>query len=214
MRFRDFSIFFSVPILLLLVMAIPASAEVKLGDWQRIGPFRDQGPLLNWMNNVIEGFAHEYDVEKDALANGGEANLGKKYPAPNFPATPKAVRTWTKHPDWIDGYYQELPRGPAPSAGESQFVYRTITVDEPTELEIDFILRAPEADRRMGGKGMEDFRRKGRYWWSLDGKKIATWEGRDPMPHASAGKVTLAIKPGEFRGALMNFRLLRLTPRK
>ena len=39
-------------------------------------------------------------------------------------------------------------------------------------------------------------------------------------PHAlgtltlPAGKVTLAVKPGEFRGAVMNFRLLRLTPRK
>ena len=42
---------------------------------------------------------------------------------------------------------------PAPSAGESQYVYRTITVDEPTEITLDFILRAPEADRRMGGRG-------------------------------------------------------------
>ena len=27
-------------------------AGVKLGAWYRIGPFRDQGPLLNWMDNV------------------------------------------------------------------------------------------------------------------------------------------------------------------
>jgi len=103
--------------------------EVTLGKWHRIGPFRDQGPLLNWMDNVASSFEHVFDVEKDARANGNVPLLGKRYPAPNFPATPRAARSWTAHPEWIDGYYQQLPRGPAPSAGESQYLYRTITVE-------------------------------------------------------------------------------------
>ena len=45
-------------------------AGVKLGTWYRIGPFRDQGPLLNWMDNVASSYAHVFDPEKDALAGG------------------------------------------------------------------------------------------------------------------------------------------------
>ncbi len=122
-----------------------------MGDWHRIGPFRDQGPLLDWVVNVESGFKFDYDVEKETVANGGQPLLHKNYPAPNFPATPDALRSWTRHANWLDGYYQELPRGPAPSAGESQYVYRTITVEQDAEVELDFILRAPEADRRQSG---------------------------------------------------------------
>ena len=109
---------------------VHTSTTVELGLWYRIGPFRDQGPLLNWMDNVEAGFHHEFTVEKDAMSPSGAAFLSKRYPAPNFPATPGAVRIWTKHPEWIDGYYQELPRGPAPSAGESQYLYRTLLASE------------------------------------------------------------------------------------
>ncbi|NQU23079.1 MAG: hypothetical protein HQ567_17515, partial [Candidatus Nealsonbacteria bacterium] len=144
-------------------------AGVKPGAWYRIGPFRDQGPLLNWMENVDASYKHVFDVEKDTLAAGGQSQLDKKYPAPNFPATPDAVQSWTEQPDWIDGFYQELPRGPAPSAGETQYVYREITADEPIEVEIDCILRAPESDRRMGDYGMEPWRRTGRYTWWVNG---------------------------------------------
>ena len=155
------------------------NAGVKVGTWRRIGPFRDQGPLLNWMDNVESSYKTVYDVEKDALADGGVPKLTKKYPAPNFPATPKAVRTWTPHTDWIDGYYQQLPRGPAPAAGETQYVYRQIVAAKAVTVEIDCILRAPEADRRMGSYGMEHWRRTGRYKWWVNGKEIQKWGGRD-----------------------------------
>jgi len=157
-------------------------AGVRLGTWHRIGPFRDQGPLLNWMDNVASSFAHAFDVEKDVKAGGNAIRLTKPYPAPNFPIDPTAVRRWTPHTEWIDGYYQELPRGPAPSAGETQYIYRTLTAGSPVEVEIDFVLRAPEADRRMGEKGMEHWRRTGRYAWSVNGKEIQRWEGRGDMP--------------------------------
>jgi hypothetical protein len=154
-------------------------AGVKVGVWRRIGPFRDQGPHINWMTNVETSYKTIYDVEKDALANGGLPKLTKKYPAPNFPATPKAVRTWTPHTNWIDGYYQQLPRAAAPAAGETQYVYRTITAAKPVTVEIDCIIRAPEADRRMGSYGMEHWRRTGRYTWWVNGKEIRKWGGRD-----------------------------------
>ncbi|MDP6358389.1 MAG: hypothetical protein QF473_24935, partial [Planctomycetota bacterium] len=171
-------------------------AGVKLGTWRRIGPFRDQGPLLNWMDNVASSYACVFDIEKDALANGGQPLLDKKYPAPNFPATPEAIRLWVSHPEWIDGYYQQLPRGPAPSAGETQYVYREITADRPVDIKIDCIIRAPESDRRMGAYGMEHWRRTGRYTWWVNGRAILKWGGknsRGDMPQ----RATVQLKKGK-----------------
>ncbi len=37
-------------------------ADVKLGTWHRIGPFRDQKPLVNWMDNVASSFGFEFDA--------------------------------------------------------------------------------------------------------------------------------------------------------
>lgn len=172
------------------------NAGVKPGTWYRIGPFRDQGPLLNWMDNVDSSYKHMFDVEGDTLNNGGLPQLSNKYPARNFPATPGAVRSWTEHPGWIDGYYQEFPRGPAPSAGETQYVYRKITADQPVEVEIDCIIRAPESDRRMDDYGMEYWRRTGRYTCWVNGKEILKWGGKDTrgdMPQ----KAKAQLKKGE-----------------
>jgi len=182
-------------------------AGVELGPWYRIGPFRDQGPLLNWMDNVDSSYKHVFDVEKEALDNGGLPQLGKKHPAPNFPATPRAVRVWTEHPQWIDGYYQQFPRGPAPSAGETQYVYREITADKPVEVEIDCILRAPESDRRMGSYGMEHWRRTGRYTWWVNGREILKWGGKDTrgdMPQKA--KVQLNEGKNHFLAKFTNNR--------
>ena len=59
-----------------------------------------------------------------ALARIQKNELGDLHRAraANFPATPNARRKWTAHADWIDGYLCDLPRGPAPSAGETQYV--------------------------------------------------------------------------------------------
>jgi len=162
-----------------------ADAGVTLGPWYRIGPFRDQGPLLNWMDNVESSYGYVFEVEKETLANAARPLLQNRYPAPNFPMTPDAVRCWVRHSDWIDGYYQQFPRGPAPSAGETQYVYREIRVNRPIEVEIDCIIRAPESDRRMGEYGMEHWRRTGRYTWWVNGQEILRWGGeggRGNMP--------------------------------
>jgi hypothetical protein len=179
---------------------------LELGCWRRIGPFRNMKLQLNWMDHIPASFACEFDVEKDVMSRHGAARLDRSYPAPNFPATPKAVRKWTKHNDWIDGYYQELPRGPAPSAGECQYLYRTITAKKEMEIELDFILRAPESDRRDGARGMEDWRRTGRYWWSLNGKKMVTWNGRHDMPRAERGRVRLKAGVNHFLAKVINNR--------
>lgn len=182
-------------------------AGVKLGTWYRIGPFRDQGPLLNWMDNVDSSYKHVFDVEKEALAGGGLVQLDKRHRAPHFPATPHAVRKWTQHPEWIDGYYQELPRGPAPSAGETQYVYREITADRPVEVEMDCIIRAPESDRRMDDYGMEYWRRTGRYTWWVNGREMLKWGGRDTrgdMPRKA--KVQLQQGKNHFFAKFTNNR--------
>jgi hypothetical protein len=182
------------------------AVNIKLGSWHSIGPFRDQPPLLNWMDNVADSFASKFEVEKDfnkgigiansqhyKLSTRKSVNLNKVYRAENFPTTPEATRKWRVNPEWVDGYYQELPRGPAPSAGESQYLYRTITVDKEVTAFIDIIVRAPESDRRFPNKkGMEPWRRTARYHWSLNGQEISRWEGRGDMPFAK--KVTL--QPG------------------
>ena len=69
------------------------NASVTLGTWHRIGPFRDQGPLINWMDNVDSSYKTVFDPEKDALAADGQPRLNKKYNAPNFPATPRAAHS-------------------------------------------------------------------------------------------------------------------------
>ena len=168
------------------------AAGVKLGKWYRIGPFRDKGPALNWMENTASSFAHVYEVEKDLGA--GAPRLGKTYRAANFPATPDARRKWTAHDDWIDGYLCDLPRGPAPSAGESQYVCRTITAAGAVTVELDFVVRSPESDRRITAPNMEYWRRQARYWCRLNGKTVLTYDGKARrLPLA----VKLELKPGE-----------------
>jgi len=167
-------------------------AGVELGTWQRIGPFRDRPPLLNWMENVASSFAHGYEAEKDVAANGGAPLLGKVYRAENFPATPKATRQWTAHREWIDGYLCDLPRGPAPSAGETQYVYRQIAAKKPVTIELEFAVRSPESDRRQEAPNMEHWRRQARYQCWLNGKTVIRYDGRGRIPRATQ----LALKPG------------------
>jgi len=188
-----------------VTFAAGACVAVELGDWYRIGPLRDQGPLINWMDNVASSFQCEFAVEKDVRANGNVPLLDRAYPAPNFPATPNAQRRWTRHPEWIDGYYQELPRGPAPSAGESQYLYRSLRVPEPTQIELDFIVRSPESDRRQNDEGMEHWRRTARYRCWLNGEEILCWnEARRDMPPAQ--KVTLRAGVNHFLAKVTNNR--------
>jgi len=181
-------------------------AGVELGTWHRIGPFRDQGPLINWMDNVDSAYKYMFDVEQDALAAGGAAALDKPYPCPNFPHTPDAVRTWKQQPEWIDGYYQEFLRVAPPSAGETQYVYRAITAEKPITVEIDCIIRAPESDRRMNEYGMEHWRRTGRYTWWVNGQEILKWGGPGSGDMPQKASVELKAGTNHFLAKFTNNR--------
>ena len=165
---------------------------MELGAWQRIGPFRDRPPLLNWMENVASSFAHPYEAEKDLAANGGAPVVGKVYRAANFPAMPNATREWTSHHEWTDGALCELPRGPAPSAGETQYVYRPIATRKPITIELEFAVRSPESDRRQEAPNMEHWRRQARYQCWLNGKRVIRYDGKGRVP----GTTQLALVPG------------------
>ena len=179
-------------------------AGVELGRWHRIGPLRDQPPLLNWMENVASSFAHVFEAERDFHTNGGTPLLEKTYPAPNFPATPDASRRWMVHPEWIDGYLCDLPRGPAPSAGETQYVYRRITAKRPVVVEMDFAVRSPESDRRQDDPNMEHWRRQARYACWINGKQLLSYDGKDPIPGTT--KLELNAGVNHFLAKVTNNR--------
>ncbi len=100
-------------------------AGLTLGDWHRIGPFRHQ-----WEAQVNSELDHVFAVEADILANGGEPILGKSYEPGYMPGDPATDRSWLKQPDLRDGFFNELPRGPSPSWNETQYLYRTLTVEK------------------------------------------------------------------------------------
>ena len=165
---------------------------VELGPWYRIGPFRDQGPRLNWMENVAFSFAFEYAVEKDLRQNDWTPLLPKEYSAPSFPATPNAVRRWRRHDAWIDGYLCDLPRGPPPSTGETQYVYRALTAEKPVTVELDFVIRSPQSDLRWGAFEEDSWKRLGRFVCWLNGREILRFDKMKLQP----GRVRLALETG------------------
>jgi len=172
-----------------------ANAGVCLGPWYRIGPFRDLPPDLNWVKNTQSSFAHVFDVERDTLA-GNAPLLERDYKAANFPATPNAIRRWTAHPEWVDGYLCDLPRGQAPSAGESQYVYREIHTKKPIEVLLDFRVRAPEESWQPGWrrywKDRESWKYRARFRCFLNGEPVQVREGKTDTPP----QVKLKLEPG------------------
>jgi hypothetical protein len=173
-------------------------AGVNLGPWYRIGPFRDLRPDWNWVKNTHSSFAYVFDVQRDILV-GKAPSLDKDYKAGSFPATPKAMRRWVAHPNWVDGYLCDLPRGPAPSPGESQYVYREIKARKPIEILFDFRVRAPEESWQPGWHGYWPQREKGKYrakykCW-LNGKEIAVWDGKTDVPPT----IPMSLTPGVNR---------------
>ena len=107
--------------------------KVQLGPWHCVGPFKDLP-----FGNVLESFNHPFAPEQDVLAAGdGPVDLKKVYRAKKFPGMKNTQRRWIKHPEWVDGYRHQLPRGPAPSRNETVYLYRTITTQEPMTVEMN-----------------------------------------------------------------------------
>jgi hypothetical protein len=106
-----------------------AEAGLKLGAWHRIGPFRHQ-----WEARVHSELGHVFPVEADFLANDGAPDLTKTHEPGYMPGDPARERAWLKQPDLRDGFFNELPRGPAPSWNETQYLYRTLTVEKSVQV--------------------------------------------------------------------------------
>lgn len=170
-------------------------AGVELGDWYRIGPFRDIPVALNWPKNTASSFAHVYEAEK-FLLEGRLPDLEAEYPCGVFPGTPQASRRWQLERDWVDGFLCDLPRGPAPSTGESQYLYRTIDTRAALDIALDFRVRSPEESWWPGWHKYwpqrENHRYRARFKCYLNGVPVQSWEGRTDVPDTA----TLQLKPG------------------
>ena len=93
-----------------------------------------------------------------------------------------------------------------PSAGETQYVYREITAEQPVTVEIDCIVRSPESDRGMDEYGMEYWRRTGRYTWWVNGVEIVKWGGRGSRDMPFKAKVQLSKGKNHFLAKFTNNR--------
>ncbi len=125
-----------------------AELGLRCGTWHRIGPFRD-----DWYGAKIDerllvknpvpdsGFDFVFEVEKDLLKDG-VPDPEAVYEAGDMPGDPGAKRRWVTHPEWLDGYYYELPRGPAPSRNETQYLYRVIHAEKAGEIHMNFYSQA------------------------------------------------------------------------
>jgi len=58
-------------------------------------------------------------------------NTDMVYQMQPFPGYLDLERKWQARTDWTDGYYNLLPRGPAPSRMEAVYLYRTIHAEAP-----------------------------------------------------------------------------------
>lgn len=84
-------------------------SEPKLGNWHQIGPFKAA--------NVDEAFKKKFGPEKR------DVDLKKKFDK----------LTWKEQPDWKDG---EVRNFEYQAAGDTTYLYRTIEVEEPTQLDL------------------------------------------------------------------------------
>jgi hypothetical protein len=98
--------------------AAPASATtakdyLAVSDWHWVGPFSDPARYLKSKKHGPEGKKKINLAKKFKLATGEEIG-------------------WVRKPEWVDGQvYNDLPGDPA-----ANFLYRTITVGKPQDLEI------------------------------------------------------------------------------
>jgi hypothetical protein len=85
---------------------------LAVSDWHWVGPFSDSERYLQ---------SHKHGPE------GKKVKLKKK-----FKLTTGEEIGWVRRPEWVDGQvYNDLPGAPA-----ANFLYRTITVGKPQDLEI------------------------------------------------------------------------------
>lgn len=105
-------------------------AGVQCSEWYAIGPFKDSEYGV-----FAREFATVFGPEKDVLERAGRlAQLDKSYESVSVPGAMDGRRNWVAHPEWTDGYYNQLPSGPPPGSNEVVYLYRTISCVKPVEL--------------------------------------------------------------------------------
>ena len=93
--------------------ATNAKDYLAVSDWHWVGPFSDPARYLKSKKHGPEGKKKINLAKKFKLATGEEIG-------------------WVRKPEWVDGQvYNDLPGDPA-----ANFLYRTITVGKPQDLEI------------------------------------------------------------------------------
>ena len=117
----------------------PTAADrpaLTLGPWYCAGPFKDKADGLH-----LTSFAAVFAPEGETLAAGGRADLAATWEAKKFPGMADATRGWVKHAEWVDGYRNQLPVGPAPMRNETSYLYRTLRAVKATTIDVQLYAR-------------------------------------------------------------------------
>ncbi|MCX6878821.1 MAG: NPCBM/NEW2 domain-containing protein [Verrucomicrobia bacterium] len=106
-------------------------AGIGLSPWHCIGPFKDAEYGV-FGREVATAFGPEKDVIARAALG---AELDRVYTSVPVVGMPDPSRHWEIFPDWLDGYYHELPSGPPPARNEVLYLYRTLTAKTAIDVQ-------------------------------------------------------------------------------
>jgi len=110
---------------------------LKLGHWYCAGPFKDTAEGLH-----LRSFATVFPPERQVLAAGANPiDLAVAWQVERYPGMTGATRRWVKHPEWIDGYLNQLPVGPPPMKNETCYLYRTLAANSAAAVEMHVLAR-------------------------------------------------------------------------
>ena len=108
-------------------------AGLELEPWYCIGPFKSK-----LIGNYKEEFNTVFGPEKVALEAGpGLIDLTQTWEVNKLPGILETTREWKKHPEWLDGYFHQLPMGPPPAYNETIYLYRTISAENEVSIDMD-----------------------------------------------------------------------------
>lgn len=113
--------------------ATSVEASLKLSPWYCIGPFKDEE-----FGNIDRTLEYKFQPELDYFEGIGlsKIELARTHQMKSFPGYLNLERNWDIKEDWTDGFYNLLPRGPAPSRNEAVYMYRTIYSDQEQTITI------------------------------------------------------------------------------
>ncbi len=114
----------------------------KIGVGFRIYEVGIDGTGLRQITDKLYGlhltsFEHVFGPEKQALKAGDKlVDLSQSWKGEHFIGEENPVRKWQGHAEWVDGFLNYLPVGPAPMKNETCYLYRTITAGQPMDVDV------------------------------------------------------------------------------